>query len=316
MKHRRWRFELPSNWEDPLSGDLWSCGCTGVQLSSTSVPDFRGDLAMPAPDEKIYLEAWLPDPLPEAASAFDFAAWEARGVRLVGSEIIAEQDWLAAYRESVEPFDVGRRFRVDPRDVDSSQSEEPELDGRRDLAGRILLRIPAQTAFGTGSHESTRLMIVLLEALPLTGLRVLDVGTGSGILALVCRHLGASKMVGFDLDPASPLVARQNALLDTARRSSADPSSCAFFVGTAAALAASARFDLLLVNVLPERIAQDLPRLVSCLEPGGFLVSSGNLLDRRNELLERLTVLGLRVVDEAADGEWVAFVLEKCQLSS
>lgn len=301
MKHRRWRFELPSRWEDSLSGDLWGCGCTGIHAGSSFGTDFRDTLAPVDPDRTIQLEAWFPEPLPEAASAFDLEAWEARGVCLVESESIAEQDWLAAYRASVEPFDVGGRFRVDPRDVEPSRDEPGPGD-------RIRLRIPAQTAFGTGSHESTRLMVVLLETLTLARRRVLDVGTGSGILALVCRHLGAEKVIGFDLDPASPLVARQNARLDSSAESS---SGCAFFVGTAAAIGSEATFDLLLVNVLPERIAADLPLLVSYLEPGGLLVSSGNLLERRDEMLERFARLGLRAIDEASEGEWVAFVLEK-----
>ena len=308
MKHRRWRFELPSKWEDPLSGDLWSRGCTGIHAGSSFGADLEDDASLIDPEGTIQLDVWLPEPLPEAARAFDLDAWRARGVHLVESDIIAEQDWLAAYRASVEPFDVGRRFRVDPRDSELSRGEPLRDDPGSE--GRILLRIPAQTAFGTGSHESTRLMIVLLESLALTGRRVLDVGTGSGILALVCRHLGAEKVVGFDLDPAAPLVARQNARLEPGAEAG---SGCSFFAGTVAAIGAEAVFDLLLVNVLPERIVDDPPRLFDLLAPGGLLVSSGNLLERRDEILERFAGLGLRAIDEATEGEWVAFVLETCR---
>lgn len=313
----RWRFELPAAFEDRLSADLWSSGCLGLQVGPLAGFGRIEEPSLSVADQRIQLEAWFPDPLPDPAQAFDVSTWARLGAELVVSEAIVEQDWLAEYRATVEPFDVGRGFRVDPRDADGSgQSDSSSTVGD----SRRTLRIPAQTAFGTGSHESTRLMISLLEELPPTGCRVLDVGTGSGILALVCEHLGAARVIGYDLDPAAPLVALQNFCLNQEfaagsadARTGGNSGSSSFFAGTAAALRPGVEFDYLLVNVLPERIAADLPRLVGMLPVGGRLVSSGNLLERREEILARFATLRLVPIREAVDGEWVAFVLETCR---
>ena len=113
---------------------------------------------------------------------------------------IPEGDPLEAFRAASRPFAVGRRFWLDPGDP--SDSAPP--------AGRIALRVPASRAFGTGGHESTRLALAALEDEPLEGARVLDAGTGSGVLALAAAALGARQAVGYDTDADAVFVARDN----------------------------------------------------------------------------------------------------------
>ncbi|MEO1088948.1 MAG: 50S ribosomal protein L11 methyltransferase, partial [Acidobacteriota bacterium] len=85
-----------------------------------------------------------------------------------------------------------------------------------DAEGRVALHVPAENAFGTGSHESTRLMLLWMSELDLTGLDVLDVGCGSGILSFAAERLGA-KVVGFDLDVPSAITARRNGIRNGCR---------------------------------------------------------------------------------------------------
>jgi ribosomal protein L11 methyltransferase len=281
----RWRFRVPEELEEILAAELWACGSLGMESRA-------------APPDGVFLEAYFAAPPPQAAAAFDAAAWRRRGVELVGREPFAERDWLSSYRRGVEPLDVGERFRVDQR-LQPAASATVAPAGDED--GRFVLRIPAQTAFGTGSHESTRLVLRWLEALDLDGLEVLDVGTGSGILAFAAELLGARRVVAFDRDSQAVCIARRNAAQNgrTPR----------LFSGRLAALRPRPLFDLALVNILPEHVLGEMSQLVPLLRPGARVVSSGHLLRWRERLLDQLAALGFSCLGEKTENDWVAFLL-------
>lgn len=241
---------------------------------------------------RLRLVAYFPDPLPAA-----FEAWQAPGgITEEEAGVLEEEDWLAGYRAAARPVRLGASFLVDVGDGDAAPLAV-------DTGGRRILKIPARTAFGTGSHESTRLAVLWLEEIDVRGSEVIDVGTGSGILAFVALHLGARRVVGFDVDSQAVLVARTNCRLNALAPQ--------LFAGRLEALGGNARFDLALVNVLPERILDEIPRLLRHLDEGGRLVSSGNLRSRRDELLRRFASLGLKSAGEKTDGDWIAFLLER-----
>jgi len=290
----RLSYEVAAEEEDDAVARLWERGTLGVQVLDGEEPG------------TVRLEAYFDDG----------GGQELPGARYLGSEDVPDTDWLAPYREAARPFPVGERLLLDPRDPEGSEVPVGP--------GRVTLRIPARAAFGTGSHESTRLALELLEETDLEGKRVLDVGTGTGILAFAALTFGARSAVGFDVDPAAPLHARANALVNGL--------SPAFFAGTFDALAggpgedaaplgsagaaraagpAAALFDLALVNVIPEEIAGDLARLASLLVPGGEAILSGILAVAGPRVLADWRALGLEPVAERAAGEWVAFRVRK-----
>ena len=281
------RFSLPEELEELFTAELWSAGALGFEVRE-------------AEHGRLWLDAYFPSPRPAGASDRQLGRWIRRGVRLMSSKRLADQDWLASYRGAVEPFDIGRRFRIDPRDPDQ---------GKRSVAEdrRFTLRIPAQTAFGTGSHASTRLVLEWLEELELADLEVLDVGTGSGILSFAAERLGAGRIVAFDVDAPSICIARANARLNAPLRGNVMMPR--FFAGSLAALRPEHRFDLALVNILPENFAGQLPRLAGMLKPGGRVISSGNLCERREELLGRWQCRGFQLEAERRQDEWLAFLL-------
>ncbi len=288
-----WTLDVPVGLRGALSADLWTLGTLGIE-------------EVAGPEDHARYRAYF------AAGTIDgdaFWAWRARGVA-VNHEVMASRDWLAVYRASAQPSDVGEQFRVDPRDpIDAASMADtvpagtnPQVDSAA-RSGRHLLRIPARQAFGTGSHATTRLALAMVESLDVEHKDVLDVGTGSGILAFAALILGARRVVGFDLDTPSVLIAGQNAVLNR--------STPALYAGRLDALRSHSTFDLALVNVLPERIRGDLPRLDALLSARALLVSSGNLVTERDAVLATWSRLGWRPRDERTEGEWVAFVLRR-----
>ena len=270
MPHLRRVYLLPCQLEDDLVADLWQAGTLGAQSSAL-------------PDGRLRLEAWFPLQTPPVQVG--------TGVELAAEEIVPDADWFATWREQARPFPVGRTFFVDPREPGEEPAEVPP--------GRRLLRLPARAAFGTGSHESTALALELLEDAEVRGRRVLDVGTGTGVLAFAALLHGARFVVGFDVDPAAPFHARDNGGLNGLRP--------LLFAGRLAALRGFPLFDLAVVNVVPEEIFPELKDLVPLLRPGAEVILSGNLAERGGEVLDRLGGLGFIERDRRAAGDWIAF---------
>jgi len=193
-------------------------------------------------------------------------------------------DWLQLYQQSLQPIFIGRSFVIAP----DASLIPPD-------SARHALVIPQEQAFGTGSHESTALCIELLEEIDLRGKRVLDIGSGSGILALAMLRLGARKAMALDndLDAFAPL--RENSTRNGLRIAS--------FIGTLDALRGGT-FDVITINIVLEGIVSMLPSVTEHLD--GVLIVSGILAERRDEIAGRM-----RVVQERTKGEWWAAILSK-----
>jgi ribosomal protein L11 methyltransferase len=197
------------------------------------------------------------------------------------------EDWLAHYEQSLEPLLIGASFVVAP-------------DARLIPAGsaRHALVVPQEQAFGTGSHETTSLCIELLETLDLAGKRGLDVGAGSGILALAMLRLGAAKAIAFDNDADA-----YGALRDNRARNGVDPARMPLFIGGVEALRGG-RFDVVTMNIIPEVILPLLGDVAGHV--GGTLILSGILVERAAEVVRACAARGLRLSREREKGEWWA----------
>ncbi len=210
--------------------------------------------------------------------------------RLGSWEDLKWRDWMERYRVQTKPFPVGDSFRVHPG--------EPEPIVCHDPVGPRELMVPARSAFGTGAHPSSSLVVRMLETMSLRGKTVLDVGTGTGILAFVATILGADSVVCLDIDPVASFAALENSRLNHL--------PLRVFTGRIGALRRDARFDLALANVLPQNIKPDLADLARLMSPGGEVIFSGILTELEDSSKELLESHGFKLVARKGDGEWSA----------
>ena len=215
------------------------------------------------------------------------------GVRAELVTDIPEEDPFERLRAASRPFPVGRRLWIDPGDASDSQPP----------SGRVALRLPASRAFGTGEHESTRLLLEALEEESLGGLAVLDVGTGSGVLALAAVALGAEAAVAIDADPDAVFVARENL------RRHAFGRRVRLLAARVEAVGGS--FDLVLANLLPEEFLPERQSVLSRVAARGRLLLSGIPQGRESGLLTRLRSKRWRLASRRAAGQWGCICLER-----
>jgi ribosomal protein L11 methyltransferase len=201
---------------------------------------------------------------------------------------VAYQNWNRTWEETIRPIRVTERIVVAP-------TWHP-FAGRKD---EIVLTIDPKMSFGTGYHESTRLILGLIELRMTPGVRFLDAGTGTGILAIAAVRLGAASAVGFDTDEWS----FENALENVRLNGVAD--RIAIRRGDIAVVTESA-FGLIAANIQKNVIEEMLPGLVSRLAPAGTLLLSGLLSGDAGPIGRTLGEAGLSITEERRDGEWIA----------
>ena len=213
------------------------------------------------------------------------------GLAIVGEVAVVERDWAEDWKAGLEAIEIAPGLRVRPSFV-----EAPPL-----APGQAELVVDPAQAFGTGAHESTRLALECLAALaPLApAARVLDVGTGTGVLALAALRLGAGAAVAHDLDPLAGVAARGNAA-----HNGLQP-QLYVFTGPLAALAPGA-FELVVANLL-------LSELAARCAPGGRVVLSGLLVEQRERVVSGLAAGGLAIASErtrrdASGAAWLGLV--------
>jgi ribosomal protein L11 methyltransferase len=215
-------------------------------------------------------------------------------LRIGPIEMLAEQDWVALSRKDMSGYALGERFFVCP-------SWETPPDAAE--TSRMVLRIDPQQAFGTGRHDTTRLCVELLERYAGSEIAAIDVGTGTGILAMAAAALGCRPVVAIEIDPDAAACARENVKrnrLDTrVEVVSADLEN-----------AAPAPAGLLVANLHRPLLDREMSRLSDWLEPEGHMILSGITVEDVEELVSMLEGLPhpMRLVRYHTAGEWAALL--------
>jgi ribosomal protein L11 methyltransferase len=183
--------------------------------------------------------------------------------------------------------------------VNAEKPIDPELERR-------ILRIPASLAFGTGEHATTSTCLRWLCDLAPAGRpwRFLDIGTGTGILAIGAAKLEASGVTGFDSDPTAVRIARENAILNGV-------SSVRFFRQDVLRYQAAETFDIVAANLYSEILARASERIWAALAPQGFCLVSGILKDQTESVLAAIRRLNAQIIATRARGKWVTILARK-----
>jgi ribosomal protein L11 methyltransferase len=258
---------------------LWEHGATGVEERDAATMNRADD------GSAITLVASFDDEAQAAAAAHALSErWPAR------VEFVEGDAWREAYKAYFKPIRIGTRLWVKP----SWEALEPGPDD-------VVLELDPGGAFGTGTHETTRLVLEELQAHVRAGMHVLDVGCGSGILSIAALLLGAARAVALDVDPEAVRVSRENAehnrVAARMRVSDAEPS------------ALSERFPLVLANIETRVLVPLAPALCARLTPGGTLILSGILAPECETVLRAYTEL--QAISASQLGDWVALILRR-----
>ena len=237
----------------------------------------------------IYLE---PGASPVEMLALIAARMEAAGIAYaVETEGVEQEDWQNGWRKYYHPMDIGSRLAIVP------SWQEYDTD-------RVKLILDPGLAFGTGGHETTSLCLEALDQRVRGGERVLDIGTGSGILAIAALKLGAASAEGVDIDPVAVRTAGENAALNGV----AD--KLTVLVGDLSDKA-SGKYDIITANIVANAIISLAPSVPGLMAEGAAFIASGIIDSRKDEVIAALEKAGLSVQEIKEKRGWECIVCKR-----
>ena len=201
---------------------------------------------------------------------------------------VEQEDWETAWKAFYHAMTIGQRLAIVP------SWEEYETD-------RQIIRLDPGMAFGTGTHETTALCLDTLDGLVKGGERVLDIGTGSGILAIAALKLGAAEAEGVDIDPMCVRTAGENAALNGVN------DRFKVLIGDLSDKA-SGKYDIILANIVANAILHLAPAVPPLMNENSVFIASGIIDERKDEVIQGLEKAGLSVDTVREDGGWVALI--------
>jgi ribosomal protein L11 methyltransferase len=233
----------------------------------------------------------------EKRAALEQALWHLSLLRPLGElheRVLEEADWANAWKKFYNILHVGQRTVIKPSWLE--YAPQP---------GEYVIELDPGMAFGTGLHPTTRLCLAVLEKYVQPGQTMLDVGTGSGILSIGGALYGARMVDARDIDPIAVETAQKNV----------EMSNVADMVkvskGSVTTDEPSVNADIIAANILAEIIAELAPALTHHLKPEGLLVASGILADKRHLVAEAMPPVGLELIEEQQEDDWLVMVARK-----
>lgn len=324
MKWTQYRIKTISDAEDIIISTLYDIGLEGAQIED-KVPltamekeqmfvDIMPD--GPADDGIAYLSFFVEeeDASPEeheknVKEMLEKIRAELEDLRMFmdigeGSVTVSEtedKDWINNWKEFF------HQFYIDDILVIPSWEEMKEED-----KGKMVLHIDPGTAFGTGMHETTQLCIRQLKKFVTPETKLLDVGTGSGILAILSLMFGCESAIGTDLDPCAI-----DAVADNMRNNKIDEDKFRLIIGNIITdksvqdEVGYEKYDIVVANILADVLVPLTPVIVNQLKPGGIYITSGIIDDKEETVVEAVKAAGLELLEVTYQGEWVSVTAKK-----
>jgi ribosomal protein L11 methyltransferase len=281
MKYHEVTIRIPALFRDALIQRLTRAAvCLGVIEKDDSVTAFFPETAdmTSISNELSIMQSLLEKSGRESALTVDYA-------------IITDQDWNESWKKGFVPIDVGDRFTILP------PWEQPKK-------GRLNLIIDPAMAFGTGHHETTRSCLVLMEKHGATSSKnsFLDLGTGTGILAIAALKLGFRRVVAVDTDVLAVEAARKNAALNHAE---------GIEIRECSLSSLSETYDFMAANIISGVLELLAPLIAAHVKPGGIIVLSGILGGQDDDVLSAMTQAGLNLLERYPDGKWISLAVTR-----
>jgi len=212
-----------------------------------------------------------------------------KGLGTVTSTDVNEEDWENNWKKYYKPIKVGEKVVIKP--IWEEYNKNP---------GEIIVELDPGMAFGTGTHETTRMCIKALERHVNEQSTVFDIGTGSGILSIAAAKLGAMKTVGVDLDPVAVESAKQNVSYNNLN-------NIEILYGDLMEVV-KGKASIVIANIMADIIMFLTEQVKAFIVEGGYFISSGIILNKKDEVINKLTNCGFKIEEINIEGEWVCIV--------
>ena len=211
----------------------------------------------------------------------------------VECEGVSEDDWAESWKQYYKPIPLGKVTIV------------PAWEKYESKDGEVVIKMDPGMAFGTGTHETTRLVMRIMQDVVVGGERVLDIGCGSGILSICASKLGAKSCNAYDIDPVAVKVTRENALADGCDNITAGVSDLLYGVDKE-----GGKYDICFANIVADIIIRMLPDIRPYLNEGAPIILSGIIAPRADEVREKILECGFSIVREESENDWLAIMIK------
>lgn len=316
MKWNRFTIETITEAEDLVAAALVEQGIQGVEiqdkkpLTKEECQQMFVDLVPEGPkdDGIAYLSFYLDEQedtqeiLGRVKEALrQLQTFTDIGTASIVSSQTEDKDWMNNWKEYFHQFYIDDILIV-------PSWEQP----KEERPGTMLLRMDPGTAFGTGMHETTQLCVRQIKKYCKDGMRMLDVGTGSGILGMIGCKLGVKYVMGTDLDPCAASAVRENL-----QANDLEDANFEMVIGNILTeanvqdLAAREPFDLVTANILADVLVPLSPVVARYMKPGALYITSGILDQKEAEVRQAVECSGMEVIETTAQGEWVSLTARK-----
>lgn len=208
---------------------------------------------------------------------------------------VNEEDWANSWKAYYKPIKIGERIVIVPAWEKYSAKE-----------GEIVVRMDPGMAFGTGTHETTRLVIKLLEKYIKNGMRVADVGCGSGILAICASKLGAGECKAYDIDPVAVKVANENIKDSGLTNVTCEVSDLLKQVDKS-----GGTYDVICANIVADIIIRMMPDVGALMDENSVILASGIIVERSEDVINGFEEHGFKIVERIDENGWCALAVQK-----
>ena len=207
-----------------------------------------------------------------------------------------EEEWSESWKKYYKPIPLGRVTIV------------PAWEEYTPTENEVIIKMDPGMAFGTGTHETTRLVMKIMQDEIVGGERVLDVGTGSGILSICASKLGAASCNAYDIDPVAVKVARENAIADGCDNITVGVSDLLHGVDLS-----GGKYNFCVANIVADIIIRMLPDIKGYITPSAPLILSGIISMRKDEVCHALKENGFVIVREEQENDWIAMLVKQSE---